>query len=334
VYWIICFSIGLCLIGCKKKSEEIKDYGNKSVVLLSHNKGYGSGFVIEALEGICTVLTAKHVVPEGAEISISTLKGKNSWKPTQIKRAASVDLAVLTFNPLDGNCPPSLELGDSSSIELEQKIYIAGYPGAVGGKTPTRQFHWAFVTDMTTKADGYGISYEAKTSVGTSGSPVFNESGEVIAVHGRSYLDGDDAGIPIDIYKRDRIATAFAVASDEANQYFEEGLEKSNKKDYQGAFISYSRSIELNPNNSGAYNNRGIIKSNLGEKEKAILDYNQSINLDSNNDHAYYNRGLAKSSLGNRQGAKEDYQQAAKLYLQQGKNKEYQKVLSLIKELK
>jgi Trypsin-like peptidase domain/TPR repeat/Tetratricopeptide repeat len=215
-------SIVLIITGCsgfKKTAETVKEESQKSIVLISHMDGYGSGFFIDGEAGVCTVLTAKHVVPDGAKISIQSTASKIPWQPLTIRHSSNADLAVVTFKPLDGNCPfTPLKRSDSSGTSLSQTIYISSYPGGVNGQPLKQSFYISSITDKTPGSDGYEIGYKADTSGGTSGSPVLNEYGEVIAVHGRSYLSKDfidptgnkhvflDLGIPISIYKQDEIS--------------------------------------------------------------------------------------------------------------------------------
>jgi tetratricopeptide (TPR) repeat protein len=221
-YLITFLGISWLLTGCgasKKTAEAIKEESSKSVVLISHSKGFGTGFFIDGEAGICTVITAKHVVPKGADISIQSVTSKLPWKPLSIQRSNNVDLAMMTFKPLDGNCPfPALKMGDSNNLLLTQTIYISSYPGGVNGQPVKQSFYISSIADKTPGTDGYEIGYKADTSGGTSGSPVLNEYGVVTAVHGRSYLSKDfvdptgssraylDLGIPINVYKQDAIS--------------------------------------------------------------------------------------------------------------------------------
>jgi serine protease Do len=223
-YWIIIYSTILLLTGCgafKKSPEDIRDESRESIVLISRLAEHGSGFFIEGAPDVCTILTAKHVVPEGNDndISIQTIAGKLPFKPANIQRSEKADLAVLTFKPLaGGNCSfPALKLGDYNSISLAQPIYISSYAGSVNGEVQT-SFYITSVNEKRRRADGDEIGYKADTQGGISGSPVLNELGEVIAVHKSSYL-GDknsnpspkdrayvDLGVPITLYQQDAIA--------------------------------------------------------------------------------------------------------------------------------
>jgi tetratricopeptide (TPR) repeat protein len=329
-YWIVIYSISLLLTSCggKKTAEAIKAESHKSVALISHLKGHGVGFFIEGAAGICTVLTAKHVVPNGKEISILTMTSKLPFKSLDIRRADNADLAVVTFKPLDGNCPfPALKLGDSNNVVLTQPIYISSYPGGANGQAPKQSFYISSVTDKTPGgADGYELGYKTDTLGGTSGSPVLNEFGEVIAIHGRSYMNKDsnllvndraylDLAIPINIYKQNPIAKVITVEIKVpvSNDFFEKGYRNYNLGNMKEAIDAYDKVIELEPSNSSAYNNRGIAKSALGKKVEAIADYNLAIKINPNYSSAYNNRGIAKSDLGKKVEAIADYNLAIKI---------------------
>jgi tetratricopeptide (TPR) repeat protein len=238
---------------------------------------------------------------------------------------------------LDGNCPfPALKLGNSESVKLEDKIYITGYPGSIAGKTLQKSFYITSVTDkITGKEGGYAIDYKADTVGGMSGSPVFNQFGEVIAVHGRSYpVNPDpnsraffDLGIPINVFKLDGVVKASQPVSSRGNDNSVPWISIFTIVIVIGGILSliiYFLNAEifspligigviiilplllialLNPY---SYLFIGEIKYNLGQKEAAILDFNTAIAFYPNFAIAYYNRGNAKSALGDKNGAKKD----------------------------
>ena len=88
-----------------------------------------------------------------------------------------------------------------------------------------------------------------------------------------------------------------------ATEWFNEGDEKHNAGDFDGAIKSYDEAIKLNPDYTAAYNDRGIAWKNKKEYDKAIENYNKAIELDPNSAEAYNNRG-------NVWGDKEEYNKA------------------------
>ena len=75
----------------------------------------------------------------------------------------------------------------------------------------------------------------------------------------------------------------------------------------------WSKAIEINPENSVAYNHRGNAQSKLSSYSKAIEDYNKAIEFDNKSSDPYNNRGLAKFYLGNYKDAIADYNKAIEI---------------------
>ena len=59
------------------------------------------------------------------------------------------------------------------------------------------------------------------------------------------------------------------------------------------AIETYSRAIQLNPDNTEVYNNRGVAYGERGDYDEAIKDFNKAIALNPNDAIAYNNRGEA-----------------------------------------
>jgi serine/threonine protein kinase len=80
--------------------------------------------------------------------------------------------------------------------------------------------------------------------------------------------------------------------------------------DYQKAQADSSRAIALNPQDANAYYDRGFARFGLGKYPQAIADYTQAIKLNSQNPYAYYGRGLARVKVQDYQAATRDFSQA------------------------
>lgn len=202
--WLIFTLIGLSLTSCSqpKSSQEIAETVKNSIVLISYQNeaGSGTGFIVQGSTGVCTMITARHVV-EGRSLNLQT-NDKKYWKTDSIQTSPNFDLAVVTFKSSGQNCPyPSLKLGDSDSVKEGDKIYISGFPNdrADSGKLG-RQFVGGFVSAFEVLEKGYGLSYDAKVENGMSGGPVLDVNGKVVAVHGLFYK-GFPWGIPIKTYQ-------------------------------------------------------------------------------------------------------------------------------------
>lgn len=85
----------------------------------------------------------------------------------------------------------------------------------------------------------------------------------------------------------------------EMQEMFKRGKELSNRGEYMDAAKEYSRVLELDPENEGAYIGRGLAWTKLGEWERAIGDYSQAILLSGGGGSvSYLGRGLANAQLG------------------------------------
>ena len=102
-----------------------------------------------------------------------------------------------------------------------------------------------------------------------------------------------------------------------ADVYFQEGVKKARRGDYQGAIEDFTQALRLNPQDAIAFNNRGLAYANQGDYQPAIADYNQALRLNPQDAEAYYNRGLAYRKLGDTQQAITDLRKAADLFRQQ-----------------
>ncbi len=171
-------------------------------------EGAGSGFVIDPRGYI---LTNFHVVA-GAQ-SIDVVLGDRSKYPAKFIGADQRnDVALIKIDP-KGKQLTSLSLGDSSKLQVGQKVLAIGDPfgfqstlttGVVSALGRTVQ------TSETTLIDE-AIQTDASINRGNSGGPLINTHGEVIGINSAIYTPtGTTAGIGFAI----PINTAKLIASD------------------------------------------------------------------------------------------------------------------------
>ena len=167
-------------------------------------EGAGSGFVIDT-KGY--ILTNNHVV-EGAQ-TIEVVLGDQSRYPAKVVGAdPRNDVALIKIEPRKKPLV-ALSLGDSSSIQVGQKVLAIGNPfgfqstlttGVISAIGRTVQ------TSQTTFID-QAIQTDAAINRGNSGGPLINSRGEVIGINSAIYTPtGTTAGIgfaiPINTAKR------------------------------------------------------------------------------------------------------------------------------------
>ena len=97
------------------------------------------------------------------------------------------------------------------------------------------------------------------------------------------------------------------------NNLFNLGFQAYNNKDYKTSEYYFTKVIELNLKNSGAYHNRGLSKHYLKDYDGAIKDYKEAIKIDPNYAYSYGALGLSKHYLKDYDGAIKDYNEAIRL---------------------
>src|SRR6266446_860922 len=172
---------------------------------LYSQEGQGSGFVIDK-EG--HILTNYHVIADAREVWV-TLHNRKKYKAAIIGTDRAHDLAVLQIKATD---PQPMTLGDSTNLQLGQKVYAIGNPFGLAG-TLTR----GIVSSIrqVQEPDGLviddAIQTDAAINPGNSGGPLLNRGGEVIGINTMIASSvGQSAGIGFAI----PINTAKAVLDD------------------------------------------------------------------------------------------------------------------------
>jgi len=168
-------------------------------------EGQGSGFVIDK-EG--HILTNYHVIEDARQVEV-TLHNRKKYKATIVGTDKSHDLAIIQIKAPD--LQPMI-LGDSTNLQVGQKVYAIGNPFGLAG-TLTR----GIVSSIrqVQEPDGLvieeAIQTDAAINPGNSGGPLLNWHGEVIGINTMIASSvGQSAGIGFAI----PINTAKAVVND------------------------------------------------------------------------------------------------------------------------
>jgi S1-C subfamily serine protease len=169
------------------------------------SEGQGSGFIIDK-EG--HVLTNYHVVADARQVEV-TLHNRKKYIATIVGTDRVHDLAVVQIKAPDLQ---PMTLGDSTHLQVGQKVYAIGNPFGLAG-TLTR----GIVSSIRSVREPEGtqieeaIQTDAAINPGNSGGPLLNWHGEVIGINTMIASNvGQSAGIGFAI----PINTAKAVLND------------------------------------------------------------------------------------------------------------------------
>jgi len=168
-------------------------------------EGQGSGFIIDK-DG--HILTNYHVIADARQVEV-TLHNRKKYRATIVGTDRSHDLAVVQIKAADLQ---PMTLGDSTHLQVGQKVYAIGNPFGLSG-TLTR----GIVSSIrqVQEPDGMyiddAIQTDAAINPGNSGGPLLNWHGEVIGINTMIASNvGQSAGIGFAI----PINTAKAVLND------------------------------------------------------------------------------------------------------------------------
>jgi tetratricopeptide (TPR) repeat protein/S1-C subfamily serine protease len=342
----------------KSSAEVQKIARNASVeIKIAKSNEVGSGVLIRQQGDLYTLVTNRHVVCGVAQSKCTKLNNDAAYNITTadgtkhtIKSAAvnllpnGLDLSLVQFRSRKKYT--IAELADSSKLQTGESIYASGFPYA------NPQFHFrsgatiAVVHKrLANDNGGYTIIHSAYTQPGMSGGGIFNEAGQVVAIHGlgdrfkegTETLDdyrvgrkiGYNRAIPVNtlvqgaskigsnlgsnLGSRPANITRGTATADEFfiagfNQHIEPGDDVTAGK--LSSISSFTQAINLNPKYTSAYFLRAITYSQIGKLKESIADDNQVITLNPQFASAYANRGISKEKLQDPSGALADYNQA------------------------
>ena len=152
------------------------------------NRWTGSGFVIP--DG--HIVTNHHVV-DNMWIGSAELVGNEEIYPVETILAVDKarDLAIIKVAGINA---PALPLGDSDTVQIDDRVYIAGNPRGL-----EVLFSEGIISAIRGDSTDKLFQMTAPISRGSSGGPVFNEKGEVIGVSFVIFRDGQNLNFAIPV---------------------------------------------------------------------------------------------------------------------------------------
>jgi serine protease Do len=184
---VLCAGLAAALGACSTPSSPTLDSLDQATVLIEHAKGHGTGTIVSPH----AVLTAYHVVQETPlEVTFFNgprLAGRVSWFD------AKLDLALVDVEVPAGY--PVTRL-DCDNLHVGEQLVSVGHPTqsrwvAVGGHLPT----------TATIGNGQLVPLGFPIGLGTSGGPVFDQSGRVVGITLAILAERNPASAAYDRYK-------------------------------------------------------------------------------------------------------------------------------------
>jgi tetratricopeptide (TPR) repeat protein len=280
----------------------------------------GTGFFVSS-DG--ALLTNFHVISGASSIMAKTPTGAVYFLKGVIAESEADDVAKLQFLATD---VPYLTLGSSLKAVEGQRVLVIGNPEGLEGT----------VSDGIISAFRSGrsmIQITAPISPGSSGSPVLDETGQVIGMATLVSKEGQNLNFAISAEAinaaiqsgaKPSVAAASPTATESpstdsinantrALYYFSKAFNEGNAKKYKDAIDDYTEAIRAKPDFAVAYGNRGWSYLQLGLYEKAIMDVSEAIRLQPDNPDVYLDRGNAYLDLKQYQSAISDYTEVIRL---------------------
>lgn len=185
---------------------------------------------------------------------------------------------------------PTVVLGDSSKVQVGDKVYVVGYPGAATFQEFLAKesqleatMTSGIISSLKTMTDGSQVlQTDAAVTHGNSGGPAFNEKGEVIGIASMGTVDqsgqeqpGFNYLRPINVAKEFMNEKNIKNTQGTVDEHFKKGVDYYENGKYRKAISEFQTALQLYPNLMEAQDyvkksQEGISKQNIFEK---IMDY-------------------------------------------------------------
>jgi hypothetical protein len=272
----------------------------------------GTGFFISP-DGV--LLTNCHLLEGGVySVVAKTISGRR-YSNMRILSAPDEDHAMeedvteLQFD--DARDVPYLSLGSSHDTVEGERVLVIGNPDGLTG-TVSDGIISAF------RKEGAMIQITAPISPGSSGSPVLDESGNVIGIATAIDEEGQNLNFAI---SADAVKVAIVKGSPDkepseeelAQESLRRAREKFKNRDYQGALTFFNLFLFVHSDDATVYTEHARVCFKLGYPDQAISDYTKAIQLKPDYVVAYFGRGGLYYKLGRYAEAIKDITEAIRL---------------------
>ena len=170
-------------------------------VRIENEVGNGSGVIVAREGNSYYVLTAEHVVKNIQALRVTTHE-QRAYKinPSDIKRAAGTDLAVVKFTSTQ---PYQVATLGNYLVSDNSLVFSAGWPAPT--RINSQQWQWQLnpgkirdtqqgefqSQDKQSFSQAYDLLHSSITYGGMSGGPIIDSLGQVIGIHGKGEGNSD-----------------------------------------------------------------------------------------------------------------------------------------------
>jgi tetratricopeptide (TPR) repeat protein len=336
-------------------TRQIAKLATQSAVKINPSGGFagsgGSGVLIEKEGDLYSVLTNHHVVCSAGTYSksacrktfdIETYDGKIfpvlvELTETLQNQKNAPDLAIVKFKS-SGNYKVA-EIGNSESIVPGDQVYLYGFPRIDGEFSEKRTGE--FLPGNISSIKGQELRYTIPTWWGTSGSPVFDVKGKVIAIHEKADTrydsitlkqerTGINVGIPINTFKsswealkRTSKQPPTPIVADKPQRNIQpilvspptqmsNPLQTSKLKLIEPDKPLNSKPLVVQASESEGFYKQGLIDYDNNDYQSAITNLSKALKLNPSYFDALTIRGLAYNEQQSYKSALQDFNQALK----------------------
>jgi len=233
-------------------AQDIAQVNNiaRSISVKITGYGNGSGFILERVGNVYSVVTNKHVVPIDTEYEVQTYDGAKH-RVTDRQEIPNLDLAIIRFESTQEY--QIAKLGDSDQLIEQQSISVAGFPGEQTDidivRGDVRSIRQEIIENPESK-QGYALIYTNPTLGGHSGGAVLDDRGRVVAINGEADIESNtrrsiSRGIPINLFLK---AEGKPIPTEIETPRSRPSEPNNNNSDSEGSAIEKLDSWFRNPN--------------------------------------------------------------------------------------
>ena len=142
-------------------------------------QGFGSGFIVDS-KGV--ILTNYHVVAGADSVEVTLQDGRTTFTSKDIHGDRKTDLAIVRIDP-KGKKLPSLELGDSATMEIGDRVLAIGAPFGLTGTVTAGIVSAKGRNGLNVNMYEDFLQTDAAINPGNSGGPLVNLEGKVIGIN-------------------------------------------------------------------------------------------------------------------------------------------------------